>query len=195
MELQELENMWAVYDHKLSENTRINKEVLKHLLLDKPKKRITNMMLKAIIELVAPIFLLIWFFSEVGIRNDWRYWVGMVLFLSISTFGYYLSIRYLKLIQKVDLSNSLTQTRKTLNEIELFKLQRIKFGLRFGPVGAIAVFMISEINVLSTNFILPLVLILIVFGLSHYLRYRYGVVENFSKFKRELDELEALEKE
>jgi len=195
MELKELESMWAVYDHKLSENTRINKEVLKHLLLDKPKKRITNMMLKAIVELVAPIFLLVWFFSEVGIRDDWKYWVGMVLFLSISTFGYYLSIKYFKLIQKVDFSNSLTQTRKTLNEIELFKLQRIKLGLRFGPVGAIGVFMISEIHVLSNNFIMPLILILIVFGVSHYLRYRYGVVENFSKFKRELDELEALEKE
>lgn len=195
MELQELENMWAVYDHKLSENTRINKEVLKHLLLDKPKKRITNMMLKAIVELVSPIFLLIWFFSEAGIRYDWKYWVGMALFLSIAFFGYYLSIRYFQLIQNVDFSKSVTQTRKELKKIELFKLQRIKYGLRFGPVGAIGVFMISEIHVLSNNFIMPLVLILIVFGVSHYLRYRYGVVENFNKFKHELEELEALEKE
>ena len=40
MELTELQNIWQEYDKKISENTRLNKEILRLILLEKPQKKI-----------------------------------------------------------------------------------------------------------------------------------------------------------
>ena len=39
MELTELQNIWQEYDKKISENTRLNKEILRLILLEKPQKK------------------------------------------------------------------------------------------------------------------------------------------------------------
>jgi len=109
--------------------------------------------------------------------------------------GFFWTIRYFSLIRKVDFSKSVTQTRIALQELQLHKLRRIKIGYGLGPVGAFAVFLLSGINVFNTHFLLPLALILIVFFTSFYIRYKYDLVQRFEKFRNELNELEALEKE
>ncbi len=47
MELTELQNIWQEYDKKISENTRINKEILRLILLEKPRKRLNWIKIKA----------------------------------------------------------------------------------------------------------------------------------------------------
>lgn len=44
MELQELKNVWAKYDKKLSESLKVNEELLKRMNLDKSKKELTSLM-------------------------------------------------------------------------------------------------------------------------------------------------------
>ena len=47
MELLELQNIWQEYDKKISENTRLNKEILRLMLISKPQKRLNWIKIKA----------------------------------------------------------------------------------------------------------------------------------------------------
>ena len=47
MELTELQNLWKEYDKKISENTRLNKEILKLMLLSKPQRKLNWIIIKA----------------------------------------------------------------------------------------------------------------------------------------------------
>jgi hypothetical protein len=47
MELAELQNIWQEYDKKLSENTRLNKEILRLILIEKPQRRLNWIRIKA----------------------------------------------------------------------------------------------------------------------------------------------------
>jgi len=47
MELAELQNIWQEYDKKISENTRLNKEILRLMLLSKPRERVNWIKIKA----------------------------------------------------------------------------------------------------------------------------------------------------
>ena len=55
MELSELQNIWQEYDKKISENTRINKEILRLILLEKPRKRLNWIKIKAGTWLFSPV--------------------------------------------------------------------------------------------------------------------------------------------
>jgi len=195
MELQELENRWVAYDLKLTENIQLNKDVLKQLLIHKPTSRLNRMSLTVGLEMILGLVLIGWFISQIGYRADWTYWLGMLLYFPLVLWGFIWTLRYFSLIRKVDFSKSVTQTRIALQELQLHKLRRIKIGYGLGPVGASGVFLLSGINVFNTHFLLPLALILMVFFTSFYIRYKYDLVQRFEKFKNELNDLEALEKD
>lgn len=59
MELIELENIWKESDKKIAENTRLNKEILKRMLVVKPERRLNWMKIKAVYKVLSPIFLCI----------------------------------------------------------------------------------------------------------------------------------------
>ena len=58
MELAELQNMWKQYDNKLSETTRLNKEILKRMLQAKPEKMLNLIRIKAAFNLILPLVLI-----------------------------------------------------------------------------------------------------------------------------------------
>ena len=81
MELIELQNIWQQYDKKLSENTRLNKEILKMMLKSKPEKRVTWIKLTAAYRLLLPIvIILVMMAPNVEFRNETSFYVGFLLF-------------------------------------------------------------------------------------------------------------------
>jgi len=199
MELMDLQNIWSEYDQKLSENIRINKEVLKHLLMDKPYKRVSGMTRNIVIELLISTIILVVAIINFPFRNEWQYWVGVTMFALLIIWDYYWHIRYFRMAKSVDFTKPITETRKRLKEIEIHKLRRIQIGYGLGPVGVIGIILICGFHFnsepLTYESILFIALTVLVFVVSLFIRYRYGLVERFKKFRNELNELEDLEKE
>jgi hypothetical protein len=196
MELIELQNIWQQYDKKLSENTRLNKEILKMMLKSKPEKRVTWIKLKAAFNLILPIVLILGILvPRVEFRNETSFYIGFLLFGPFALLTYYWAIRYYLLITKIDFNQSITTIKKNIKEVEKYKIKITKFGYNFVPFAMTGVFLIANIPILSKHSILPISLIISVFIISAYITIKYSIFERFKTINREIDEIEQLEKE
>ena len=196
MELIELQNIWQQYDKKLSENTRLNKEILKMMLKSKPEKRVTWIKLKAAFNLILPIVLILGILvPRVEFRNETSFYIGFLLFGPFALLTYYWAIRYYLLITKIDFNQSITTIKKNIKEVEKYKIKITKFGYNFVPFAMTGVFLIANIPILSKHSILPISLIISVFIISAYITIKYSIVERFKTINREIEEIEQLEKE
>jgi hypothetical protein len=196
MELIELQNIWQQYDKKLSENTRINKEILKMMLKSKPEKRVTWIKLKAAFNLILPIVLILGILvPRVEFRNETSFYIGFLLFGPFALLTYYWAIRYYLLITKIDFNQSITTIKKNIKEVEKYKIKITKFGYNFVPFAMTGVFLIANIPILSKHSILPISLIISVFIISAYITIKYSIFERFKTINREIEEIEQLEKE
>jgi hypothetical protein len=196
MELIELQNIWQLYDKKLSENTRLNKEILKMMLKSKPEKRVTWIKLKAAFNLILPIVLILGILvPRVEFRNETSFYIGFLLFGPFALLTYYWAIRYYLLITKIDFNQSITTIKKNIKEVEKYKIKITKFGYNFVPFAMTGVFLIANIPILSKHSILPISLIISVFIISAYITVKYSIFERFKTINREIEEIEQLEKE
>jgi hypothetical protein len=195
MELTELQNIWQQYDKKLSENTRLSKEILRKMLQSKTEKRVTWIKLKAGFNLILPLVIIFFMMiPEVEFRNETSFYVGFLLFGPFAIITYYWAIRYYLLIGKIDFNNSITRIKKNIKEVEKYKFKMTKLGYIFGPFGITGVFLIANIPIFSKHSFLPLSLIISVFIISAYVTFKYSIIDRFIKINMELDEIEQLEK-
>ena len=89
MELVELQNIWQEYDKKLSENTHLNKEILRLLLLSKPQKRLNWIKIKAGLSIFSPIlFVTLLLVLDVQFSLTINFYIGLGLFLPIYAITY-----------------------------------------------------------------------------------------------------------
>jgi hypothetical protein len=196
MELIELQGIWQQYDKKLSENTRLNKEILKIMLKSKPEKRVTWIKLTAAYRLLLPIvIILVMMVPRVEFRNETSFYVGFLLFGPFALLTYYWAIRYYLLISKIDFNNPVATIKKNIKEVEKYKIKMTKFGYIFAPFAMTGVFLIANIPILSKHSLLPISLIISVFIISLYVTFKYSIFERFKKLNMEIDEIEQLEKE
>ena len=196
MELTELQNIWQQYDKKISENTRLNKEILKMMLKSKPEKRVTRIKLRALFNLIIPVILIpLIFIPRVEFRNETGFYVGFLLFGPFALLTYYWAIKYYLMINKIDFNDSITAIKKNIKEVEKYKIKMTKFGYIFSPFAMTGVFLIANIPILSKHSFLPISLIISVFIISIYITFRYSIFERFKTINREIEEIEQLEKE
>jgi len=195
MELIELQNMWKQYDDKLSETTRLNKEILKRLLQSKPERRLNWIKLKAGFNLVLPIVAIgLVLLPNIKFRNEIDFYAGFSLFGIVYTLLYYWAIRYYRLIIKIDYTNSITLIRKKVKQLEKYKIKITRLGYILIPFGILGIFLMANFPIFSKHSILPLALIILVFFCSVYYTFKYDVIEQFRKIDIELDEIEQLER-
>ena len=195
MELIELQNMWQQYDDKLSETTRLNKEILKRLLQSRPERRLNWIKLKAGFNLVLPIAAIgLVLLPNIKFRNEIDFYAGFLLFGIVYILFYYWSIRYYMLINKIDYTNSITLIRKKVKQLEKYKIKISRLGYILIPFGILGIFLMANFPIFSKHSILPLSLIILVFFGSVYYTFKYEVFEQFRKIDIELDEIEQLEK-
>lgn len=195
MELIELQNMWKQYDDKLSETTRLNKEILKRLLQSKPERRLNWIKLKAGFNLVLPIVAIgLVLLPNIKFRTEIDFYAGISLFGIVYILLYYWAIRYYMLINKIDYANSITLIRKKVKQLEKYKIKISRLGFILTPFGILGIFLMANFPIFSKHSILPLSLIILVFFYSVYYTFKYDVFEQFRKIDMELDEIEQLEK-
>jgi hypothetical protein len=194
MELAELQNLWTKQDEKMKENIRLNREILRQLLLKKPEKRIAWIKFHSIFELILPLILLPIFIPRMQFSDEFAFYLGAFLFGAFCITTYIWAIRYFVLVMKIDFSCSIIQLKRQIAELEKNKLKTKKLGLLLFPIVLIVIFILGgfTINEFTLFSMLPILLIFIVFIASVYITFKYSIFERFRKLNQEIKELEKL---
>jgi hypothetical protein len=199
MELTELQNIWQQYDKKLSESTRLNKEILRLMLLSKPRTQLNWIKIKAGFFILSPIlFVMFLLVLNVQFYLSINFYIGLSLFLPIYSITYIWDIRYFKLVRTIDFSKSVLFIKKQIAELEKYKIKKTRIRYLLMPFAMIG-FILMIIHKITFSFnlvsLLPIILIILVFIASLYLTFKYSIYERFKKLNKDIDEIEQLEKE
>jgi hypothetical protein len=199
MELTELQNIWQEYDKKISENTRLNKEILRLILLEKPQRRLNWIKIKAGLWIFSPaLFLFLLLILNVQFNISTRFYVGLALFLPVYIINYIWDIRYYKLLHETDFTMPVLSIKKVFAELEKYKIKTTKIRYLLMPLAMVG-FLLMIIHRITFHLdffsILPLLLIVLVFFSSMHLTFKYSIHERFRKLNNDIKEIEQLEKE
>jgi hypothetical protein len=199
MELTDLQDLWQQYDKKLSENTRLNKEILKLMLIAKPKKRLNWIKIKAVFSIFSPlVFLTGLLVLNVQFQFSVNFYIGLCLFLPVYIITYLWDIRYFMLIRNVDFSTSVLSIKRVIAEMEKYKIKKTRIRYMLMPVAMTGfMLMIFRKITFSPNLLdyLPILLIVLVFISSMYFTFKYSIYGEFNRLNKEIDEIEQLEKD
>jgi hypothetical protein len=199
MELSELQNIWQEYEKKISQNTRLNKEILRLMLLSKPRRRLNWIRIRAGISIFSPIiFVTVLLVLKVPFNIGLSFYIGLAMFLPVYTITYIWDIEYFKLIRKIDFSMPVLTLKKEIAQLEKYKIKKTQIRYILMPF-AMAGFLLMIIHSMNFSFnfvsMIPLILMILVFLSSMYITFKYSIYERFKKLNKDIDEIERLEKE
>ena len=199
MELSELQNIWQEYEKKISQNTRLNKEILRFMLLSKPRRRLNWIRIRAGISIFSPIiFVTVLLVLKVPFNIGLSFYIGLAMFLPVYTITYIWDIEYFKLIRKIDFSMPVLTLKKEIAQLEKYKIKKTQIRYILMPF-AMAGFLLMIIHSMNFSFnfvsMIPLILMILVFLSSMYITFKYSIYERFKKLNKDIDEIERLEKE
>ena len=122
METTKLQEMWANYDKKISENTRLNKEILKQILVSKSERRFNKVILKVVIEIIVVIVMLVYFFvKHVSYQPTIVFSLSLTIFVAAIGIPIIGHIRYFLMLYRINFSESVLSLKKKINESERLK--------------------------------------------------------------------------
>jgi uncharacterized membrane protein len=196
MELDELQNIWLQYDRKITDNTQLNKEILKRMLMSKPEKRLNWIKIKAGFNVLSPaILILLIKVMDMKFSLTSSFYIGLSLFLILFIINYIWNIRYFLLIRKIDFSGAILSIKKQIAELEKYKIKTTKIRYLIMPFAIIGIFfMLIQKPIFNTESIVMFVLIILVYISSIYYTFKYSISEQFRKLNKEIFEIEELEK-
>ena len=199
MELVELQNIWQDYDKKLSENTRINKEILRLILIEKPQRRLNWLKIKAALWIFSPVlFVSLILILNVQFNISTRFFIGLGLFLPVYIINYIWDIRYFTLIREIDFTMPVLSIKKVITELEKYKIKTTKIRYLLMPLAMIGflLMIIHKITIKLDFFsLLPLLLIVLVFFSSMYITFKYSIYKRYKKLNKDISEIEKLERD
>ena len=199
MELSELQSIWQEYDKKISQNTRLNKEILRLMLLSKPRRRLNWIRIRAVISIFSPIiFVTVLLVLKVPFHIGLSFYIGLAMFLPVYTITYIWDIGYFKLIRSIDFSVPVITLKKEIAQLEKYKIKKTQIRYILMPF-AMAGFLLMIIHSMNFSFnfvsMIPLILMILVFLSSMYITFKYSIYERFKKLNKYIDEIEQLEKD
>ena len=196
MELDELQNIWLQYYRKITDNTQLNKEILKRMLMSKPEKRLNWIKIKAGFNVLSPaILILLIKVMDMKFSLTSSFYIGLSLFLILFIINYIWNIRYFLLIRKIDFSGAILSIKKQIAELEKYKIKTTKIRYLIMPFAIIGIFfMLIQKPIFNTESIVMFVLIMLVYISSIYYTFKYSISEQFRKLNKEIFEIEELEK-
>jgi len=196
MELNELQNIWLQYDRKITDNTHLNKEILKRMLISKPEKRLNWIKIKAGLNVFSPVILILMIkIMDMKFSLTSSFYIGLSLFLTLFIINYIWNIRYFLLIRKIDFSGAIISIKKQIAELEKYKIKTTKIRYLVMPFAIIGIFfMLIQKPIFNTESIVMFVLIILVYISSIYYTFKYSISEQFRKLNKEIFEIEELEK-
>lgn len=194
MEMDELKRIWTQHEKMLVESTKVNKELLKKVLLVNAEKRIDWLKIRSLTGLILPfigtVFLVI---PHMQFTLEMDVVIGTVLFVPLYILGYIWAIKLYLHIERLNPNGPLTTVRKQLKLVEKYKLKTTKKCLLLAPFMIIGIFLSAGIPFLSPKMILFYALMVIVFLISTYIRTKHGLVAQVRKIDRDIEEISQLE--
>ncbi len=195
MEINELQMLWQQQNNHILENTRINKEVLKRILIMKPEKRINREKIKSWINLISPIALVIFIFiPNFHYRDTVIYITGLLMFVTVFFLIYYWQMTYFFLLRKVDFSATIVSIKKQIATLEKYKIKSTKLKYALMPIAMLGIFgmLIQKPNFNNESIVL-IVLIVAVFTASALVTFKISIKEQFRQLNKEINEVEKIE--
>ena len=204
MELEELKGVWARYDKKLTQNLKLNEELLRKMNLEKSKKEMNAPLTSEFISVTGcTIFLL--FIASATIRYSYelKFLIPGIITSIIVAIWVYNSVSKIKLLSNIEYYGSpIVELQKSINTFNQKYKKYKKFELYSIPFFAISVSPILGIALRNfdiyehpTRFILGVVLGLILgypVTIWGYKNLYEKKIKNTNKF---LDELSKFEQE
>ncbi len=197
MEINELQMLWQQQNTHILENTRINKEVLKRILIMNPEKRINREKIKSLINLISPIALVIFIFiPNFHYRDTVIYITGLLMFVTVFFLIYYWQVTYFFLLRKVDFSATIVVIKKQIATLEKYKIKSTKLKYALMPIAILGIFgmLIQKPNFNKESIVL-IVLIVAVFTASALVTFKISIKEQFRQLNKEINEVEKIEEE
>ena len=194
MEIDEIKTIWTQHEKVLVENTKMNKELLKKLLLVNAEKRIDWLKIKSLVGLILPLIGIIFIaIPRIQFTFETDVVIGIVLFVSLSAITYIWAIKLYLRIERLNPSGPITTVSKQLKLVEKYKMRNTKYGLILVPFYIIGIFLSAGIPFLSPKMIPFYALMVIVFLISTYIRTKHGLVAQVRKIDRDIEEISKLE--
>ncbi|HUM88917.1 MAG TPA: hypothetical protein PKV50_05260, partial [Prolixibacteraceae bacterium] len=176
---------------------RINKEVLKRILIMNPEKRINRQKIKSLINLISPIALVIFIFiPNFHYRDTVIYITGLLMFVTVFFLIYYWQVTYFFLLRKVDFSATIVVIKKQIATLEKYKIKSTKLKYALMPIAILGIFgmLIQKPNFNKESIVL-IVLIVAVFTASALVTFKISIKEQFRQLNKEINEVEKIEEE
>ena len=204
MELDDFKTAWNQYDRKLTENLKLNEELLKKLNLDKSKREM-NSPLNYEIGSAIITFLLVLFLGGATIRfaSDLRYSIPGLIAALLTLFGFISSLIKINAIAKIDFHNSsVIVLQKSINILKKKALLYRKIEYYVFPIYAISFAPIflkayKNIDIFSKSpvFYIWILLALIIYYPLAIWYYKIGYDAKLKNTSDFLNELNRFEKE
>ncbi len=193
MEWTEFQGMWQQHDVHLAESIRINREILRQVLCSKPEKRLRWMKVRAIYGMIIPIpILCIALIPNAKFRDEWDFYLGLILLVTIVAIGIYRAYQYYVLVQEINFTHPVAETKKQLIQLDKFRLKTLNYGfLNF--VALPAVILICQIPVNVIFLWISIFIIVFAIGIRYIHSRRFK--KQLNDFDIELEKIEQLEKE
>lgn len=194
MELDEFKAIWNQHERLLVENTSLNKELLKKILIKNAEKRLDWMKIRSLASLILPflgiVFIVI---PRIRLVPELDAILGLILFGSITIVTYIWAIQVYLRIENLNLNESILSFRKHVKLVEKHKLKITRYGFFLAPFMIIGIFLSAGITFLSVKMIPFYALMVISFLIGSYVRSKYGLVAQIRKIDMDIEEISNLE--
>jgi len=189
MEISELQSLWTKCDLQLAEHTKVNKRILREMLLKRPLKTINWLKIKGLYQLVAGIVIIVLFFKMIKHRDPGvELYCGLVFLFVLCFFSFFRVIKYFFMLKGVNMTGDLVTAKQQLIDIQKYKLSTAKYNLIITPPSILAVFLVLPIAL----HVMPVLLFTLVFVMVSIYKFKM-IAEEFSKLNEQLKELEDLQ--
>jgi len=201
METKKLQEMWTDFDRKISENTRLNKEILKQILVSKSERRFSKVILKVVIEIIVVIIMLVYFYvKHVSFQPTIVFSIGLIIFIAAIGIPVTGHIRYLLMLYRINFSESVLSLKKKINESERIKEKNSRHDRFMVLLILISAWLISQDfkdMILHYSKILgePLFIVSIIVSAIVVLTIKHYRDKTLDRLNNEISEIEELERD
>ena len=196
MELDELKAIWTQHEKILVENTVLNKELLRKLLIVNATKRIDWLKIRLLTGVILPLPLLILIVvPRIQFTLEFEVIIGTIVFLSIFVISYIWSIKVYIQIERLNPNGPVTSVRKQLKLAEKYKLKFTRYAYFLAPFMIVGIFLSAGIPFYSSEMILFYALMVVSFLIGLYVRSKHGLLVQIRKIDSDIEEISKLEME
>ena len=190
-----MQNIWNRYDDRIAENNRLNREVLKSILNTKLETWVSRVKKDLVFNLIFSLAAMIFMCGRlVKYSDNTMFYVTAAVAIGFVIVAVYWKIKYYVMADRIDPAGPVVKMREDIDRIRMFSLRTLNMGYILSPLFGFSILYLVGFNFLTANAAVFFGVVIIMAVVAIILRKR-NIAMEFQKLRRELDELEELQKE